>query len=307
MYQHILFLEGTHVRLPRGRAALTAYAAVSSLALAACFVPWHSGPPSPLAVSVPPSGTSPAALVLPVERYLYSPAQVKFLDAVVYDEARGCMSALGFTLPALPIHDGTGTDGLVPTRYGPTDPATASRLGYHTPSATTSGATTAQPASTPDELAAYFGHNGGAGGCHGRAATYVAGAAQLAKSPVAEQIKDQGYTDSLKDPRVIQVFHAWSQCMKTSGYDYADPVSAYSDARWNSPTAGETEIKTAVADVACKRRTDLVGVWFAVESAYENARIPAQSAALAAELTAKNAEIRNATAYAASSGLAQTS
>lgn len=297
------------MRPPHRRTVLAPLAGVGALVLAAGLASCSSTAPKSPDLSVPPSGTSPTTLVLPVERYLFSQDQTDFLNAVVYDEARSCMSGLGFALPSLPLRDTTGTAGLVGLRYGPSDPATAARLGYHLATTASAHAAPAQPPSTADERAAYFGTSGSGprGGCHGQAAASVAGAATLAESPVAQQIKDQGYTESLTDPRVVHIVQAWSQCMKTKGYTYADPEAAYSDARWRTSAASATEIRTAVADVACKQQTNLVGVWFAVESAYENTRMAQQSTDLAAELAAKDSELRDATAYAASSGLIRAS
>jgi hypothetical protein len=76
------------------------------------------------------------------------------------------------------------------------------------------------------------------------------------------------------DPRVIRGFKAWSACMRQAGYSYPTPLTAAGDQRW-AGAISQAEIQTAVADVRCKQRTDLIGIWFSVESGYENASIQA--------------------------------
>lgn len=56
--------------------------------------------------------------------------------------------------------------------------------------------------------------------------------------------------------------------MTAKGYDYRTPLDPPHDPRFAGglPAA---EIATATADVACKKQANVVGVWFAVESAYQ--------------------------------------
>jgi hypothetical protein len=55
--------------------------------------------------------------------------------------------------------------------------------------------------------------------------------------------------------------------MATRGYRYAEVMDPNNQA-WPEPP-GDTEIATATADVGCKIETNLVGVWSAVEAAYQ--------------------------------------
>ena len=61
------------------------------------------------------------------------------------------------------------------------------------------------------------------------------------------------------------------------------------------------EIATARADVACKRRTDLVGIWFSVESAYQGAAIRLNAAALGQAKATMQQELRTAATLLGSS------
>jgi hypothetical protein len=74
------------------------------------------------------------------------------------------------------------------------------------------------------------------------------------------------------DPRITAVEAAWARCMAARGYDkYRNPQQA-AYANWpRTPTAKETA--TAVADVTCKDRVNLINTWLTVESAYQQVLI----------------------------------
>ncbi|MBO4260027.1 hypothetical protein GRC12_40265 [Streptomyces griseorubiginosus] len=86
-------------------------------------------------------------------------------------------------------------------------------------------------------------------------------------------IKANSFTQSRADPRVRTAVHAWSACMSAHGHRLRDPLSAASVPSMDASAATHAEITQAEADVACKTRTNLVGIWFAVESAYQRAAI----------------------------------
>ncbi|MET7398942.1 hypothetical protein ABZS66_36230 [Dactylosporangium sp. NPDC005572] len=69
------------------------------------------------------------------------------------------------------------------------------------------------------------------------------------------------------DSRVRDAMQQWGDCMARRGYSYST-IWEPNDRKWPEP-AGDEEIATATADVACKKETNLLGVWFAVESAYQ--------------------------------------
>jgi hypothetical protein len=62
--------------------------------------------------------------------------------------------------------------------------------------------------------------------------------------------------------------------MKERGYSYSSPMVAVEDKRFTkSATASAEEIRVAQADVACKRENNVIGVWYAVEVAYQERAI----------------------------------
>ncbi|MFF7635795.1 hypothetical protein ACFZB9_21985 [Kitasatospora sp. NPDC008050] len=242
------------------------------------------GPAAPVTATAAPSDLS--ALRLPIEDYLLTPAQDAHLEHAVWVVAGGCMKRQGFDFQAPPelAHQRSGSE--VPRRYGPADPATAAVEGYHSPADPDQQPQprTPLPADLPaPERAALTGtgHGAPAGGCHGEAQRQLAGTDPLGSSQLAGQINSMSYTQATADPRVKAAFAAWSACMKAEGYTYATPVDAYNDPRWQqSSTPGRLEIATATADTGCKRRTNLIGIWYGVDAAYQQQQIRLHQAQL---------------------------
>ena len=94
-----------------------------------------------------------------------------------------------------------------------------------------------------------------------------------AEELLAERVDFDAFERSKSDPRTGAVFHDWSRCMVERGYSYASPLAPAAGVDLNSTTISPLEIRTALADVTCKAATNVVGVWYAVESAYENTMI----------------------------------
>ncbi|MER7001147.1 hypothetical protein [Streptomyces sp. NPDC000410] len=80
-----------------------------------------------------------------------------------------------------------------------------------------------------------------------------------------------------EDPRVRAAFAAWSRCMAEAGHTYKDPWEPNDIPTWEDPAQ---ENKTAVADVRCKHRTNLAGIWMVVEAAYQHAVVEENRTAL---------------------------
>ncbi|MET9518411.1 hypothetical protein [Streptomyces sp. NPDC002994] len=87
-------------------------------------------------------------------------------------------------------------------------------------------------------------------------------------------LKSEAESKSREDSRVKAVNKRWSECMAKQGHTAVDPMDAREDLgiaedALSSPAA----ITAAKADVACKQKVNLVGVYFAVQSAYQNRQI----------------------------------
>jgi len=99
-------------------------------------------------------------------------------------------------------------------------------------------------------------------------------------------------SDDFKDPSIARATKAWSACMARNGYDYATPNelinSAFNVLRaasqaGTSLTAAQkaAQIAGAEADAACTQSTDLAGIYFAVQAAYEQQVVDANQQQLA--------------------------
>ncbi|MFJ4094000.1 hypothetical protein ACIPYS_20670 [Kitasatospora sp. NPDC089913] len=306
-------------RLRRGRLLAPALLA---LAVAGCSAGQVASPSAPVPPSVPvpppatvatpvPEPSQVAGLRLPIAEYMLTPQQSAELKWLNTKKAALCMKEYGFDLPIAPGPVVSASDSLLFRRYGLVDPVSVGTWGYHLPRRDTA---TPRATLSPAENALLLGRdatgkpvtksNGRAvpvGGCQGRANTELrslqpggqgtgGGASQL-----AAQTKSESFSRSMADPRVKEVFGRWSECLRADGFSAANPVEAGADLpSVKEPEPDAAEIRMAQTDVECKARTDLIGIWFAVESEYQKAAIaqqPEAFAALKAERDAQAAEL----------------
>ncbi|MGW1770754.1 hypothetical protein [Streptomyces sp. NPDC002104] len=85
---------------------------------------------------------------------------------------------------------------------------------------------------------------------------------------VSQNFRFDGYARSQEDSRVRKVITSWSACMGKAGYTVDSPMGpppGIDDSNFGSPQA----IAIAKQDVQCKKETNLVGVWYTVETAYQ--------------------------------------
>ncbi|AEW98336.1 hypothetical protein [Streptantibioticus cattleyicolor] len=297
---------------PRGAKALrtAGVTAVLIAVLGGCAARTAVPGPPPSGVPTPPAATPVSRLHLPIEVYLLPPAV-----SAVYDRVRGglihdCMHAFGLAYPApprtAPTPDELAAYTVTYRRYGITDPASVRVWGYRVPRpahpATDPAAGVRLADLTPAARRVLLGVDPGTGavvtreggrtvpshGCVGDADRRLGGGdttspqgPQSGPGGLVATIKQDSFQASRTDPRVTRVFTAWSACMRAAGYHVTDPLRAAAGLpapRDGHP--GHAEIAQATADVTCKTRTDLVGVWFAVESDYQNTAIHAHAAAL---------------------------
>ncbi|MFD7056207.1 hypothetical protein ACFWBS_44675 [Streptomyces mirabilis] len=268
---------------------------VAGLLLAGCT----AGASSPAPVAGPPTPTGPHQLsALPITHYQPTVAQEAVLTRAEAVLVHACMkrSGLNYTLPTVTTA-GVGDDpsGDLPNN----DPAFAAVHGYRDRSVAAAQVAHERQAKSAAPLNAQVatalvgtstpGHDAPAGGCLGQARRTIAGAAATDPDAVfgnpqlVTDIRMNSYFKALSDGRVKDAFGAWSTCMKVKGFAYASPVAAVDDTRWNAlrpPTA--LEIRTATADVACKYRHNVDGVFHVVQAAYDTAAIRANLGALQA-------------------------
>ncbi|MEU3775405.1 hypothetical protein AB0F11_19720 [Streptomyces sp. NPDC032472] len=84
------------------------------------------------------------------------------------------------------------------------------------------------------------------------------------------------------DSRVVEVLAKWSACMGSSGYGgIPTPYELVGKLGLDGDLAGPKAVAAAKADVACKREVNLVGIWAAVEKAYQDRLVEQHAETLA--------------------------
>ncbi|GIH07561.1 hypothetical protein Rhe02_56280 [Rhizocola hellebori] len=277
--------------VPRQRAALALAAlAISSVAgCSAASAPAKTPPAadtlipvSAPSVSAVPTLDTVRGLNLPTEEYRPSEAQRNVIADAVRLKTAECMSQFGFGWATGTAH--LPAPNQVDRLYGVSDLPTAQQRGYHLP-ANSRKAGESRPEAVlsqaerlvlgGDPSGTYQGKPIPVGGCTAQARRLTLGVDDIDPTRLADTITVGMWERSKADPRVVAVVAAWSECMKQLGYKYSSPLDAGGDhpewLRAADPSAAE--IRTAVDDVRCKQRTNVIGVWFTVESGYENAAI----------------------------------
>ncbi|RAJ29686.1 hypothetical protein K353_06574 [Kitasatospora sp. SolWspMP-SS2h] len=284
----------------------------------------NSAPPPP-SVSAVPVLTSANDQPLPLDAYLLNPQQK--LDVLKAQAllVSTCMQRFGFDYKPpqvqLPTRSADAPTTRIDSRYGRQDPALMAAWGYHPEGGllaartATDGATGGADSRMSPEMTvvatgsasptAKFGPGGQivAGvkvpdhGCFGEAAKRLAGSpdAQVGDANAAVSAKLATLDNSRSDPRTQAVFADWSGCMKETGHDYPDPLAAMNDERWwTTDLPSEQERQVATADAACRKRTNLVGVWYAVDRAYQQQAIEADAEAMSRAEATVRAQVRAA-------------
>lgn len=249
-------------------------------------------------VTAVPTPADARALRLPMQEYLPSAAQLEQLDSAQRILTDQCMARYGFRYRVPTLVPGGGTAGENARRYGLADPVEAAATGYGTEAAERTGKP-AVPSMDPTERLVLGGAGNSdpktlpssqaeaerssrsegevngrpipAGGCVREA--YLKLWVPEADSPDPLRVQDldgEGYDRSRQDSRVVQATDGWSACLAKRGYQARNPVSPQSELGLQPATfATGPGIAAATADVACKSEVNLVGVWFSVESAYQ--------------------------------------
>ncbi|MFD8631387.1 hypothetical protein [Streptomyces sp. NPDC059533] len=279
--------------------------------LSACS-PGHAGPGAPPSHSGEVVGRAEIrklddskALTLPLDVYLLSAEDLAVIGRGRAAAMDRCLTRIGAQHePAVSREPRVRNNER---RYGMADAGLATESGYHVPSA--GRPTEKYPPSIMavinGETAEYNGTPVPEGGCAGEADRELHENEMQATLDLAQKLNMASYTKSRQDPAVTAVSKKWSDCMKESGHDYPDPLAAISDQGFRSAEPTDREKEVALADVRCKQKVNLIGVWAAAETAYQQQLIKENSAELEKGLAAKRATM--SAAAAAVSGAAAAS
>ncbi|MFJ8012674.1 hypothetical protein [Streptomyces sp. NPDC096339] len=277
------------------RPALAVSAAALTLLLAGCSQPGGDPGEEP-AIGAVPALLQSRDLAFPMDAYLPDDRQQGVLaeaQDVLVDQ---CMQRYGFRY-RLRREDDSAAAHDYSRRYGLSDPAEAARLGYEQPR-TARAQRPPQPELGPNEQLVLYGLDvdpslqvptsqeeaeksdvattvvGGqkvpAGGCLRESNLKLfTPTKDTVGSLDSEGLRMEAYARSRKDGRVVKAFKSWSECMGGHGFTVDNPMDrppGIDDSNIGSPQA----IAQAARDVDCKRETNLVGIWYTVELAYQN-------------------------------------
>ncbi|MBF9128851.1 hypothetical protein I0C86_07610 [Plantactinospora sp. S1510] len=265
------------------------------------------------AAGEPPLGPVPTIgdareITLPLDAYLAVTLKWHVPDLAINRLGRDCMRRLGLDWPVIGLVPPDSTAPRYGRRYGIFDADRAARHGYKplppANSASAGGEEGPRQEREPTEVetAVWTGRgeskvNGlpvPEGGCGAEALRALAGGIEQPPETRVELLADEAHQRAEQHSRMIATFERWSRCMSQRGFDYRKPSAANDDPRWNTEHATPAEIETAKADVACKLETNLVGVWYAAEVAYQTRAIEKNAARLQAVKDYHDAVQRNA-------------
>lgn len=144
------------------------------------------------------------------------------------------------------------------------------------------------------------------GGCYGEAGRTLGSPEQANVSPgddnfVLRLSSESGHLAEA-DSRLKKAFAVWSGCMSEAGYNYHDPWEANDDPKFATDTASQTEIVTAKADVACRIKHNVNGIWVAVQTAYQYRLIEQNAESLRQHRNLTGDRLRRATEIVSSAG-----
>ncbi|MGW4435074.1 hypothetical protein ACWELO_04760 [Streptomyces sp. NPDC004596] len=258
---------------------------------------------------VPSSGLA-KGLSLPLEAYMASYQDQVTVERAADDLQRSCMKGYGIdlTLPRAGANPPpSDNDAGMERRYGITDRTETGKYGYQLPPAlrehtertprdlsgvevevltgrtkpeppgTAKGVEGGGPVSSPvrdtqPARAEYHGKKLKKGGCVGWAKSRLG--VNEADPVFVAQLAGDSLVRSMKDDRVTEAVAAWSSCMDGKGHKgLADPYRAMGRGAADDGSPSRELIALAVDDVDCKKRTDLVRIWFRVESGIQRRQI----------------------------------
>lgn len=283
------------------RSTLLAFLAPALLLAAGCSSnPGGSDDSPPTKTESTPRLHSVSDKSLPLDAYAISDDQYYQVNLASVKLQRQCMAAYDIDFDFTPPRPATETQ--MARRYLSYDLNQAQSNGYQYRPASSPGSKPPLPNLTPEQLAVLVGaskpgdargespivgeYNGEkipVGGCvrQARRQLRYVDKADPDGIDVVENLDDEAYASMLKDQRVLTVFAKWSACMKGHGFNYLTPGDANDDPKWQaSEVVSADEKATAVADVTCKLKHNVLGIQFAVEAEYDRILIEQHAEAL---------------------------
>jgi len=235
-------------------------------------------------VATVPHLTATLKLRLPLDDYLWSVDDLTRISLARRAIINRCLQGFGVDVVLPRPVTGIGPRTWMERRYGLTDSRDAALVGYGLGERDPSKQPReSDPDLSPIALAVLTGEGAAltrgrplpTGGCSEEAHRVLNGRASgkdhKADTFLPQRLSMESFELSRRDPRMVEAFDTWSACMRAAGHHYEDPLAPFTDKSAQGVT--QFAIDTAIDDVKCKKRTNLVGIWYAVESAYQNVLI----------------------------------
>ncbi len=268
------------------RAALAVFAAGLAAGFATLTASGCATTASPS--ELPPLGEVPvvrdaddlAALDLPLDPYHVDTEPLLDRMNRAWDVlAQRCIRRYGLRWPTSPEHvPPEGPEHM--ERYGIIDADVVAKYGYHQPPQPGvkdggGGQSWSEDADAvmTGRVESYEGQPVPEGGCNGEVMRALG--AELPengppKAPLSRRLAGRAYEQALADPRLDPAIAEWRTCMTAAGYDYDSPLDAGRDRAWYvKPGTSKREIATAQADLDCLVRSNFVGMFYALDAAYQ--------------------------------------
>ncbi|MGW0394597.1 hypothetical protein ACWDYJ_27660 [Streptomyces sp. NPDC003042] len=258
-----------------------------------------------------------AALSLPMDAYTDTDAERLRMGQVQQALVSRCMARYGFTYEGVKSVEPSGVGGTEDRHrylFGLADPAFAVAHGYDkSGTGDRPAAKPPAPQLTDSEYLVMHGEQQGVQGGNPPDAATEEEAAQVdsgltaagEKVPAGGCVREayrklyaptkgsvdllftfglasEAHERSRQDSRVVDVLKKWSACMAKSGYDgIGTPYEVIEKLGLDDDKGGPKAVTAAKADVACKREVNLVGIWAAVEKAYQERLVEEHAETLA--------------------------
>ena len=227
---------------------------------------------------------------MPLDAFRHSSDDYLDLQLAAWQLISDCVQRFGAEYT---VSEAAVADGVPPAfffgnerRYGLFDAGSASQHGYHLPpegldpgrkeegwNPSESELVLVRGSDRPSTPTDGNGQPLPDGGCIGEAnrILLIGVPNQRIDEALPNTLAGASFEQSEADSRVRNVMKQWSECMDRSGLDY-DNIWEPNDETWPEPVS-EEEVAVASADVTCKQEVNLVGIWLAVESAYQDRAI----------------------------------
>ncbi|MEJ2852216.1 MULTISPECIES: hypothetical protein [unclassified Saccharothrix] len=222
-----------------------------------------------------------AQLRLPIADYVPSAAEDEVIGRAAVVLTENCARRFGVHYTVRSVEQPGVLEGT-DRRYGVVDVDEAARWGYARPGKEKDGGERWSPSGLEYEVVTGRSPTGGpatvragdgapvpAGGCAGEAWRRLRGDDDELV-PLIVELLNKTWTHTRADSRARAAEASWIECMRQAGHDFRHRWDA-ADSVGTAPP--DQQRAMAKLDATCARRVNYVGIWHAVDSAYQRRAI----------------------------------